>query len=180
MANENPYYTSPAEILEKDTSQEYLTMLRIYGDEEYNAEFVQHMLDAAIMSHYKYGWVSAKPSSHYQMLAGFEDAGFAKDKNLEHMINIANYAMFRYMMNGRKGAEPENPEKLIQIGVEAMTRYNHPEEGEFYQGTDSDKSVVKKRVKPKPIRDHLHDLLLQGPYEFINNDPVVHFDINDW
>ena len=88
MNSENPYYTSPTEIIEKDTSGEYLTMLRVHSDEEYNAEFIQHMLDAAVMSHYKYGWVSAKPSTHYQMLAGFEDKGFERDKNLEHMINM--------------------------------------------------------------------------------------------
>ena len=167
--NKGMNYVTPAEVIEKDTSQEYLTMLRIYGGDEYNGQFIQHMLDAAVMSHYKYGWVADKPASHYRMLAGFEDGGFAKDKNLEHMINIANYAMFRYMMNGRKGEEPENPRKLIEIGVEAMRHYNHPEEGEFYQGTDSDKSVVKKRVKPKLVSEHLRELLLDTPYEFVTN-----------
>ena len=170
-------HVSPAEIIEKDTSSLYLTLLRIKGDKEYSGEFVQHMLDAAVMSHYKYGWVSDKPSTHYKMLAGFEYKGFEKDHNLEHMVNIANYSMFRFMMNGKKGAESEDGQELVDIGVEAMKRYNHPEAGEFYRGTDSNKSVTKRPPKPKPVRDHLRDMLLDSPYDFSEPDPSAYFNV---
>ena len=87
------------------------------------------------------------------------------------MVNIANYSMFRFMMNGRKGAEPEDEQGLIAIGIEAMKRYNHPGAGEFYQGTDSTKSVTKRSPKPKQIRDHLRDMLLDSPYDFSEPAP---------
>lgn len=170
-------HVSPAEIIEKDTSSLYLTLLRIKADNEYNGEFMQHMLDAAVMSHYKYGWVSDKPSTHYKMLAGFEYKGFEKDHNLEHMVNIANYSMFRFMMNGKKDAEPESNQELVEIGVEAMKRFNHPEEGEFYRGIDSDKSVTKRSPKPKLVRDHLRSMLLDSAYDFTEPDPTTHFDV---
>lgn len=155
------------EILDKDFSAEYVTMLRVYADNEYSTEFVRHMMDAAIMSHYKYGWVADKPSSHYKTLAQLESTAFDNDNNLEHMVNIANYAMFRYMTN--KG--DEDPRKLIDIGIEAMKCYNHPMNNASYTPTDSDKSVHQQRVN-----DHLRDLLLSGPYEYINTEPVLHFD----
>lgn len=164
-------YMSPAEIIEKDTSSLYLTLLRVKGDKEYNGEFVQHMLDSTVMSHYKYGSVTDMPSSHYKRLAGLEYKAFERDHNLEHMVNIANYSMFRFMMNGRKGAEPEDEQELITIGIEAMKRYNHPGAGEFYQSTDSDKSVTKISPKPKQIRDHLRDMLLDSPYDFSEPTP---------
>lgn len=164
-------YMSPAEIIEKDTSSLYLTLLRVKGDKEYSGEFVQHMLDSTVMSHYKYGSVTDMPSSHYKRLAGFEYKAFERDHNLEHMVNIANYSMFRFMMNGRRGAEPEDEQELITIGVEAMKRYNHPKAGEFYQGTDSDKSVTKRPLKSKPVSDHLRDMLLDSPYDFSEPAP---------
>lgn len=146
-------------ILEEDMSEEYISLLQVYAHENYTEEFVQHMRSTALMSHFKYGWVKDKPYEHYTMLAGFEDKAFAKDKNLEHMVNIANYAMFRYVTN--KGQI--DPMDLVEIGVEAMRRYKHPEEGEFYEGTDSDKSVVK--VKPKQIRKFLRQMVEDSPYE---------------
>lgn len=168
-------HVSPAEIIEKDTSSLYLTLLRVRAEDEYNGEFVQHMLDAAVMSHYKYGWVADKPSTHYKTLAVFEYKGFEKDHNLEHMVNIANYSMFRFMLSGKQGAESENTQELVDIGVEAMKRYNHPEAGEFYQGADSDKSVAKKT--PKPVRDHLRSMLLDSAYDFIEPKQPTHFSV---
>lgn len=136
---------NPAEIIETDSSPTYLTMLRIKADSEYNGEFVQHMLDGAIKGHYKYGEVSDKPATHYERLAEREYKNYEQDRDLEHMVNIANYSMFRFMMNGKQGAGFENDQELVDIGVEAMKRFNHPEEGDKYVAKKSPlgKSVTK-------------------------------------
>ena len=164
------------DIIRKDTSEDFMELMRVYAPEgEFNREFITKMQNAALMSHFKYGWVADKPSTHYQMLTGFENKAFAKDKNLEHMVNVANYAMFRYMTNELDPGHAENPQNLIELAVEAMVHYNHPGQDEFYQGTDSDKSVVK--AKPKPTRQHLYDKLLNSPYDFFDDMVDEHLNL---
>lgn len=164
------------EILRKDTSENFMELMRVYAPAgEFNQEFVTRMQNAAVMSHFKYGWVADKPSSHYQMLAGFEDKAFDKDHNLEHMINVANYAMFRYITNDMDPGHAVDPNELIQTAVDAMVHYNHPNKGEFYKGTDSDKSVVK--VKPKQVRKHLYDKFFDSPYDFFDDMVEEHLNL---
>lgn len=167
------------DIERKDISENFIHLMKVYApDNEYNIDFVNHMRNAAIMSHYKYGWVMDKPSSHYKMLAGFEDKAFNKDKNLEHMVNVANYAMYRFMTNEVDPAYVENPQELIATAVAAMIHYNHPEEGEHYTGIDSDKSVTHKRVKPVPVRDHLYKRITEGSaYEFFTDMVEEHLNL---
>ena len=175
------------DIRTRDTSEDFLNLMQAYAPVDITQaqvhEFQEHMVSAALMSHFKYGWVKDKSYTHYKKLSTFEGFGFAKDKNLEHQVNIANYAMFRYITAPVEGLiyparpehaghglkyEPQTPEMetsedLIQIAVEALYRFTHPQEGEFYQGTDSDKSVVK--AKPKSVRAHLYDKFASA-YEF--------------
>lgn len=190
-----------ADIRTKDISESFLNLMQAYAPANIPIpkihEFQQHMRDAATMSHYKYGWVKDKSYTHYKKLSTFEQGGFNKDKNLEHQVNIANYAMFRFITMPPEGLvypappslaghglkyEPAAPEvetwdDLIQIAVEALNRYVFPQEGEHYQGTDSDKSVVNtthKSAKPKSVRAHLYDRFTSA-YEFFEGGPN-HFE----
>lgn len=185
------------EIRNRDTSEEFLQIMQAYASDISPAvihDFQTHMINAALMSHYKYGWVEDKSYTHYKKLSTFEGFGFAKDKNLEHQINIANYAMFRYITMPIEGivypapehlagkglkyepstVEYETPEDLVNIAVEALRRYANPQGGEHYQGTDSDKSVVK--AKPKSVTQHLYDKFASA-YDYYNEKEPFHFNI---
>lgn len=185
------------EIKTRDTSEEFLQLMQAYSNEPTAVihEFQEHMVNAALMSHFKYGWVSDKSYTHYKKLSTFEDFGFTKDKNLEHQVNIANYAMFRYITTPIEGItypapeylagkglryepaipEYETPEDLVKIAAEALRRYAHPQGGEHYQGTDSDKSVVK--AKPKSVTQHLYDRFASA-YDYFNERDPFHFNIH--
>ena len=138
------------EILEKDTDEFFIQRVIIDADSPYGNEFARHMREACIMSHFKYGFVHDKPFSHYRMLTDLEFKAFEKDSNHEHLVNIANYAMFRYMTG-------EHTEDVNNMAVEALKAWD-PEK---HTGTDSDKSCVKQHSKPKPVTDHLRDILLK-------------------
>lgn len=180
------------DIKNKDTSESFLNLMQAYAPPDIPIskihEFQRHMIGAAMMSHYKYGWVKDKSYTHYKKLSTFENGAFNKDKNLEHQVNIANYAMFRFITMPNEGLiypapprnaghglqyipptpEVETVDDLLQVAVEALHRYAFPQEGERYQGTDSDKSVVK--AKPKSVREHLYDKFTSA-YEFYVGGP---------
>lgn len=147
--------TTAADILEHDASEAFINLLLIKSDSPHKYEFVQHMREAAVMSHYKYGWVHDKPASHYKMLMGFE--AHAKDGNAEHFINMANYAMFQYMVDAPH-------EEYINIALNAIDSYDPAK----YVGTDSNKSIIKKHDKPRPVMTLLREHILPNttyPYE---------------
>lgn len=138
------------EILQADTDESFIQIMQIKADSPHGNIFAQHMREACIMSHFKYGNVKDKPFTHYKMLSGFEVAAFEKDGNHEHLVNIANYAMFRYMTG-------EGTIDVWDTAIEALQQYDPTQ----HIGTDSDKSVVKHRSKPKPVTEHLRDLILK-------------------
>lgn len=94
--------------------------------------FIEHMVNAMVMSAFKYGDV--KPVCGKVAIENMnkEIEMFMKDGNTEHMVNVANYAMLRYMF---------------------------PQEGEMYIGTDSDKSV---RAKSMTIWEHLRRHIMEN------------------
>lgn len=95
--------------------------------------FIEHMVNAMVMSAFKYGDVKPVCGKVAIEKMNKEIEMFMKDGNTEHMVNVANYAMLRYMF---------------------------PQEGEMYKGTDSDKSVVN--TKPMTIFEHLRRHLMEN------------------
>lgn len=179
MNNTELGYISPEQILKADSSEEFLNLMQIYSEDSFDRSFVERMQKAVVMSHYKYGFISEKPNSHYSMLAGFDDVAYKKDKNVEHMINIANYAMFRYIQKDKYG---ENPQDLLTIAIDAMHEYTQNIDN--YVGTDSDQSVQHKKVKPAPVRKFLReafmeDIIRKGHPGYFTEDEKLLFTIYD-
>lgn len=86
-------------------------------DREYSAQFDKERRNRVEMSYYKYG--SAREnfgSGRVDALATAEMCieAFKRDHNTEHLVDAANYLMFRYM---------------------------YPMPGEFFKATDSNGSV---------------------------------------
>ena len=80
-------------------------------DKEYSAQFDKERKNRVEVSYYKYG------SARDNFGSGRVDAiatAFKKDHNTEHLVDAANYLMFRYM---------------------------YPMPGEFFKATDSSGSV---------------------------------------
>lgn len=95
--------------------------------------FIKHMVNAMCMSAFKYGDVKEVCGKVAIEKMNKEIEMFMEDGNTEHMVNVANYAMLRYMF---------------------------PQEGERYIGTDSNKSVVT--AKPMTIFEHLRRYILEN------------------
>lgn len=86
-------------------------------DREYSEEFDKLRKNRVLMSYYKYG--TARDNFGSGRVDALKTAelcieAFKKDKNTEHLIDAANYLMFRYM---------------------------YPYDNEYFQSTDSSKSV---------------------------------------
>ena len=96
--------------------------------------FIEHMTNAMMMSAFKYGKVNEYASNVALDKMQKELQMFMEDGNTEHMVNIANYAMIRYMF---------------------------PKEGECYKSTDSDKSVIK-HGKCKSIFEWLREDIMEN------------------
>lgn len=95
--------------------------------------FIEHMVNAMCMSAFKYGDVKPVCGKVAIEKMNKEIEMFMEDGNTEHMVNVANYAMLRYMF---------------------------PSEGETYMGTDSNKSVV--RTKPMSVFEHLRRYIMEN------------------
>lgn len=95
--------------------------------------FIEHMVNAMCMSAFKYGDVKKVCGEVAIEKMNKEIEMFMEDGNTEHMVNVANYAMLRYMF---------------------------PQEGEKYIGTDSNKSV--EATKPMTIFEHLRRYILEN------------------
>lgn len=95
--------------------------------------FIEKMCNAMVMSAFKHGDVKEVCGKVAIEKMNREIEMFMKDGNTEHMVNVANYAMLRYMF---------------------------PSEGEAYKGTDSDRSVV--RTKSMTIFEHLRRHIMEN------------------
>lgn len=145
---------TPDEILARDSDATFIAFMHTFGDVK--PTFIERMRQAVMMSGYKYGAVKDKPASHYEMLEGFEVKGLEKDGNHEHYVNIANYEMFIYMVG-------DHDMSHVEKAVQAMQAWDE----EKHVGTDSDKSVTKKRVKPAAVNSFLrNDILSTSAYPY--------------
>lgn len=117
-------------INEVKAREEFLQLMQAYSNESLATihEFQEHMINATLMGYLKD--------------EGLSTFGPVKDKNLEHPVNIASYAMVRYTTMqtegivypvpeylAGKGLRYETPDDLIKIAVEALYHYAHPQEG---------------------------------------------------
>lgn len=116
-------------------------------------EFIQSMQNAILVSQYKYGPIANKPATLYSKLGASEREAMNIDHNLEHCINIANYAMFRYILNDPNVSR----DTLINTGVTQLRHYAFPKEGESLTHTDSDKSVITQNIT---LRQQMYSDLL--------------------
>ena len=64
---------------------------------EVDEGFITHMSNDMCMSFFKYGHINDYVGKHSIEYINKEMEAFNKDHNTEHMVNIANYAMIRYM-----------------------------------------------------------------------------------
>lgn len=94
--------------------------------------FLQCMVNAMCMSAFKYGDVTQKQSMKSLDRINDEIEAFKKDGNLEHLVNVANWAMIRFM---------------------------YPCGNEQYAGTDSKESTRKVY---KTVFDWLHDYIMEN------------------
>lgn len=81
----------------------------------FNEVFVQQMKNAMCMSYFKYGNVTNKQGAKAINRIEDELKAFAEDCNLEHMVNVANWAMMRVMF-------PQGNEQYKGTDVEGSTR----------------------------------------------------------
>ena len=100
---------------------------------EFNEDFVQHMKDSMCMSYFKYGHINNYVSNQSLDYINKELEAFNEDHNTEHMVNVANYAMIRYML---------------------------PKSNERYNATDSNKST--HNVKEQSVNDWLRNDILNN------------------
>lgn len=108
-------------------------MMQSYDwDCDFSHECIHKMRCAIRMSHFKYGRMS---DDHRKMLLVYlhrELDAFGVDRNLEHLVNVANYAMLRW---------------------------KHCEEGEVHVGTDSSGSIRCREMSVVDwIRRHMEDI----------------------
>lgn len=81
----------------------------------FDERFVQQMKNAMCMSYFKYGNVTNKQSEKALVRINDEIEAFKEDNNLEHMVNVANWAMMRVMF-------PQGDEHYKGTDVEGSTR----------------------------------------------------------
>ena len=101
----------------------------------FSESFVEHMKNAMMMSFFKHqdkrgnGDINNYCGKISIDMIYRELEAFKKDNNTEHMVNVANYAMIRYMV---------------------------PQDKESYVPTDSDKSTFNVGIT-KSVTEHLYD-----------------------
>ena len=106
----------------------------------FSEEFITHMKNAMMMSFFKHqdkrgnGDINDYVGKISIAMLETELKAFAEDGNTEHMVNIANYAMVRFMF---------------------------PQGNESYTPTDSDKSTFNVG-KRQTVSDHLRDYIMEN------------------
>lgn len=112
--------TCPEDILKRDFSE----------------DFVQKMRNRIVMSHYKYGWMSETYPEIGDAIASLEERLelYKKTGNLEHLIDVGNFAMIEYMRPRHKNAHFEAEDSEKSPGIVGGTYKQMIEEmGEVYR-----------------------------------------------
>lgn len=128
---------------QQDLDTNFMEMMRAR-----DSRFAQYMQNAVRTSYYKYGSVRTKTPALLKSLKKTEAEALQKDGNHEHLINIANYDMFLYML--------DNLSSIYMFeALECVYRFDN----EKYKPTDSEKSVTTIR---KTVNDWLREDILNG------------------
>ena len=95
-------------------------------DSEVSVEFLQGMVNRMVVSFFKYGEV---------------EKGFGKDGGVDAVESLKLRLLAFEEGNEKKGLKKGNVEMLMDVANFAMIRFMFPGEGEYFEATDSDKSV---------------------------------------
>lgn len=70
--------------------------------QDFSEDFVQKMRNRIVVSHYKYGWMKDTYPELADAVACLEERLelFKKTGNLEHLVDVANFAMIEYLHPG--------------------------------------------------------------------------------
>lgn len=104
---------------------------------DFSEDFVQKMRNRIVVSHYKYGWMSESYPEIADAVASLEQRLelYKKDGNLEHLIDVANFAMIEYMYPRHKNAHFEATDSDKSPGLVGGSYKQMLEEmGEIYHG----------------------------------------------
>lgn len=104
---------------------------------DFSEDFVKKMKNRIVVSHYKYGWMAETYPEIGDAMASLEErwALYKKTGNLEHLIDVGNFAMIEYMFPRHPNAhfEAEDSDKSPGIVggsykqmVEEMGETYHP------------------------------------------------------
>lgn len=76
---------------------------------DFSEEFIQKMRNRILMSHYKYGWLSLNYPEISDAIASLKErlALYEKTGNLEHLVDVSNFAMIEYMRPRHQNAHFE-------------------------------------------------------------------------
>lgn len=66
---------------------------------DFSEDFVQKMRNRILVSHYKYGWMAHTYPEIGDAVASLEERLelYKKTGNLEHLVDVSNFAMIEYM-----------------------------------------------------------------------------------
>lgn len=102
---------------------------------DFSEEFVHKMRNRIVVSHYKYGWMKDTYPEIGDAIASLEERLelYKKTGNLEHLIDVSNFAMIEYMRPRHKNAhfEAEDSDKSPGI-VGGSYKQMLEEMGEVY------------------------------------------------
>lgn len=93
---------------------------------EISEEFIKGMVNRMIVSFFKYGLV---------------EEGYGKDGNMDAIESLKLRLKAFEEGNEEKGLLKGNVEMLMDVANFAMIGFMYPREGEYFEGTDSNKSV---------------------------------------
>lgn len=103
---------------------------------DFSETFVQKMKNRMLMSHYKYGWAKDTYPELADAVACLEQrlAMYKESGNLEHLVDVANFAMIEFMYPRHpdahfQGSDSDKSPGLVGISCKQMLE----EMGEKYQ-----------------------------------------------
>lgn len=103
---------------------------------DFSEDFVQKMRNRILMSHYKYGWMKDTYPDLADAIACLEErlALFKKTGNLEHLVDVANFAMIEYLYPRHSNAHFEGTDSDKSPGlVGTSAKQLHEEMGMDYR-----------------------------------------------
>lgn len=103
---------------------------------DFSEDFVQKMRNRIAVSHYKYGWMAHTYPEIGDAIASLKErlALYEKTGNLEHLVDVGNFAMIEYMRPRHPNAHFEAQDSDKSPGVVGGSYKQMVEEmGEAYR-----------------------------------------------